>query len=96
MARQTINFFVEAEGTIDEKAYWSNADPTIPIVQSFREKVNIFINAKIVEGTIKAGFVIAIDNDNKKALATAITVSNVKKDALIYESAPGVLAIIVL
>jgi hypothetical protein len=52
-----LAFYVEAEGQPSEAAYWSPSEPKPTPIESSRQKLLNYIESKITDGTIRAGYI---------------------------------------
>ncbi len=98
-----VSVFDEVDGVIkkynlmfytdeDGNAYWGDREPKAtspPREPSFIERVNDFIAEKIVDGTIKFGYIEEVLEQAKKALVSAIMPDNNVKKAIVTEAEDG-------
>jgi hypothetical protein len=72
ISRRNIEFVVENEGLGNEAAYWAPEEPeTMPAQNQFISDINVYVAARIADGTIEAAFVTEEDLINEKAIAWA-------------------------
>ena len=70
LVRRNEDFFVEDEGSASEAAYWSGGEPGLGAFPgAFSADAEAFIDAKIADATILAGFVLNLDEENEVATA---------------------------
>lgn len=89
-----LTFYTKGEG-----AFWGVSEPNpTPIIPepTFTDRVNVFIASKIVDGTIKFGYIEQVSDLTKKAMATAVMPDNTERNVLASENAEGVFSIEVL
>lgn len=85
--------------TKGEDAFWGVSEPnSMPPTPepSFLDRANIFIESKIIDGTIKFGYVEQVSENTQSALCTAIMSSNLEKRVMVSENSEGVFSIEVL
>jgi len=93
--KQYVSFCVENEGEPTESAYWSGQEPKKPIMETFTMRTLAYIKEKVLDGTIKYGYLVSSNDELGKGIGVAITPANVKKDILLKETA-GVISITIL
>jgi len=77
--KKNVGFYVEDEGTVDEKAFWHGNEPkpTPPTPSpTFQQKLQERLSTLISAGTIQAGTIQAVDSVNKTATASILLVIN--------------------
>lgn len=89
-----LTFYTEGEN-----AYWGVSEPNqdIPISEpTFTDRTNAFIASKIVDGTIKFGYIMELAELTKKALVAAVLPDKSEKNAIVSEDEQGTFTIEVL
>ena len=89
-----LTFYTEGEN-----AYWGvqEPNPDIPIPDpTFTDRTNVFIVSKIIDETIKFGYIMEIAELTKKALVTAVLPDKSQKSAIISEDEQGTFTIEIL
>ena len=86
----TVAFWVEKEGTAQEKAVWQRAEPKPDVspILPFSVRLNAFLASKMADGTIDAAFVENTDDANERAIVKAV-INLGEKRVLIDKDAQG-------
>ena len=66
-----VRFYVLNEGEANEAAYWRDVEPKPEPAETFREKLQVWIDNAIVEGKVEGANIWVVDEENKTATVTA-------------------------
>lgn len=90
--KRNLTFYTEGD-----EAYWGGSEPKVtpPTPDTFRSRVQGFIDAKVDDGTIQFGFIEETQDGCKKALVKAIK-AGVEKKAIVTEDSVGDFSILIL